>query len=85
MGPECCERTLGERRAHLAAIDKIVDRWHSGEISMAEKREAILHENTFYHGRAIRGRTGRSLTADTAEHAHVRSADDEDREQWWNR
>lgn len=84
MGTECRERTLAERRAHLAAIEEIVRQWMAGEISLADKRDAIAHENSFFHGRAVRGRTGMSLTADPDEHVHV--PEDEDRSNdWWNR
>jgi hypothetical protein len=86
---ECRERTSGEQRAHLAAIDRIVARWQSGEITMADKRELIARENSFFHGRLIRGRTGMLLTADTADHERLPSAADEDRARrhehapWW--
>lgn len=80
---ECRERTGNERRLHLAAIDKIVQRWHSGEISMAEKAELIARENMFFHGRVTVGRTGSVITAATADHAKLPSRNDEDRENWW--
>lgn len=66
------ERTSGEQAAHLAAIQQIVDRWMSGELSLAEKREAIARENRFYHQRDRRSPvTGEMLTAATAEVSHV--------------
>jgi hypothetical protein len=85
---ECRERTSGEQRAHLAAIDRIVARWQSGEITIAEKREDIARENAFFHGQQRRGRTGKLLTADTAEHQRLPSASDEARAHdgelpWW--
>jgi hypothetical protein len=85
---ECRERTSGEQREHLAAIDRIVARWQSGEYTLAQKREKIARENAFFHGRTIRGRTGMLLTADTAEHQRLPSASDEDRAHdgelpWW--
>lgn len=62
------ERTSGEQAAHLAAIQQIVDRWMSGELSLASKREAIARENRFYHGRDKRSAiTGEVLTQATAE------------------
>jgi hypothetical protein len=88
---ECRARTSSEQKAHLAAIAAIVDRWQSGEITLADKREMIARENAFYHGQRQRGRTGKLITADTGEHVHVPSKADEDREQvpdkqddlWW--
>lgn len=80
---ECRERTSGEQQAHLAAIRKIVERWYSGEITTAAKRELIGRENAFYHGQVTRGRTGTVITAATAEHARLPSRTDEDREHWW--
>jgi hypothetical protein len=87
---ECRERTSGEQREHLAAINRIVARWQSGEYTLAEKRELIARENAFFHGQTRRGRTGKLITADTAEHQRLPSHADEDRDHirdgelpWW--
>lgn len=90
---ECRERTRSEQQAHLAAIAAIVDRWQSGELTLAAKREMIARENAFYHGQQRRGRTGMLLTGDTGEYQHVPSKADQEREQrpagdrqddlWW--
>lgn len=88
------EKTSSERRAHQAAIDKIVDRWLSGEISTAEKRELIARENTFWYGRQHRSpRTGEMLTSADGSYSHVApdpppapADDDEDEEEpWWQK
>lgn len=57
-------KTLSEQKAHLGAIEDIVNRWSSGEMTLAQKREAIASENAFYYGRERRSRhTGSSLTS----------------------
>lgn len=58
------EKTSSERKAHLAAIARIIARWESGEISTSEKRQQIAAENAFWYGREKRSSaTGELLTA----------------------
>jgi hypothetical protein len=77
------QRSLNEQQAHLRAIDKIVARWQAGEITLAQKRELIFQENTWFRGHSVRGRTGSLITA---ERGHKVTADDDDeREDWWQR
>jgi len=59
---ECSHSSHSERTAHLAAIDAIVARWQAGELTLTRKRELIAEENTFYHGRSARGRSGKLIT-----------------------
>jgi hypothetical protein len=68
-----CSHRAGERSAHLAAIDAIVARWQAGEIGLHEKRELIAAENSFYHGHAAKGRSGKLVTAAVA-----------DEQPWWH-
>jgi len=42
--------TLDERREHLAAIQKIVDDWLDGKITVRQKRTLIERENEFFYG-----------------------------------
>lgn len=85
------QKTSSERKAHLAAIEKITARWHSGEISTAEKRELIAKENTFWYGRERRSRaTGELLTSANGDASHVTREpvahdDEEPEEQWWQK
>lgn len=84
------QKTSSERKAHLAAIDKIVQRWLDGEISTAEKREQIARENSFWYGRERKSpATGELLTSADSEVSHVaRQApddDDEHEEPWWQK
>lgn len=69
------EKTSSERKAHLAAIQKITDRWLDGEISTAQKREQIAQENAFWYGREKRSpATGELLTAAKGTASHVPAA-----------
>lgn len=74
------EKTSSERRAHMAAIAKIISRWESGEITTAEKRSQIAAENAFWYGREKRSpATGESLTTVKGQgaltHVPVRAAE----------
>jgi hypothetical protein len=86
------EKSSSERRAHLAALEKIVSRWQSGELSTAEKREQIAQENTFWYGRQHKSpATGEVVTSAGGDYSHVtpeppRPPDDDDRETpWWQK
>jgi hypothetical protein len=85
------EKTSSERKAHLAAIDKITDRWHAGEISTEQKRELIAKENSFWYGRQHRSSaTGEVITSAGGGHGHVAPQspppEDEDEEiPWWQK
>jgi hypothetical protein len=69
------EKTIDERKAHMAAIQKILTRWESGEISTAQKREQIAAENAFWYGREKRSpATGELLTAAKGPVSHVPAA-----------
>lgn len=58
------EKTSDEHKAHLAAIARIESRWHAGELTTSQKREAIASENKFYYGREKRSAAvGSSLTS----------------------
>jgi hypothetical protein len=60
------EKTSDERKAHLAAIARIISRWETGEIGTSEKRQLIAQENAFWYGREKRSSaTGELLTAAT--------------------
>jgi hypothetical protein len=90
---------MDEERYHRAAITAIVDRWQSGEISLARKRELISEENLFYHGDHVNSlTTGKTLTLDSAPVTSVPSAiaertrqlelvprreEDEEERFWW--
>ena len=69
----------------MAALARIVGRWHSGEITTAEKAELIARENLFYHGRPVTGATGSSITAAPAGHGRVPGKAGEDRDYFWTR
>jgi hypothetical protein len=84
------EKTSSERRAHLAALEKIVSRWQSGELSTAEKREQIAAENTFWYGRQHKSpATGEIITSAEGGNSHVAAKpppDDDDEEvPWWQK
>lgn len=69
------DRTPSERKAHYAAIDRIVSRWLSGELSTTQKQEAIAAENLFFHGREKRSQvTGEVLTVAKGSASHVPAA-----------
>lgn len=50
-GPEI-PRSLEDQRHHTQAIQRIVDRWQAGQLSIEEKRRLILQENRSYHSAA---------------------------------
>lgn len=85
------EKTSSERRAHLAAITQIVDRWQSGELSTAQKREAIARENAFWYGRERKSpATGEVLTSAGGEVSHVAREQespygDDEETPWWQK
>ena len=57
------ERTGAELSVHLHAITVIVQQWHDGLITTAEKRRLIADENAFFYGREHSSRAiGVSLT-----------------------
>lgn len=92
------EKTISERKAHMASIQRIITRWENGEITMAAKREQIARENAFFYGRAKKSAsTGESLTSvRESPGGHVPVArvpvpdpdpwgEDDDKEEWWQK
>lgn len=43
-------RSLQEQHDHERAIQRIVDRWAAGHLTVEEKRKLISQENRAYHG-----------------------------------
>jgi hypothetical protein len=87
-------KTLTEQKAHLAAIENIVNRWMAGELTLAGKREAVAAENAFYYGRERQSRyTGTSLTTVVEELPAQQRVpagepdwdEDEYEEPWWQK
>jgi len=89
------ERNSAEWQQHLAAIRKIVEAWLDGEMNVEAKRDAIMAENKFFHGRERRSRaTGEQLTTITAGGVALAEREpqqgdafeeEEEREEWWKR